>query len=180
MLKACSVQRTFKISRDSRKASNTRRIATDTHPLLANPPFSPALTASQELIQPLVKPTKVSSKRGRLGVKPEEIKFIWQTKSEEYFVEGEVIEMGDPFSPLRRAVMRATAAGYQNHNHVILGVESQPIGLQFTRAEAGYERVNLLHEWFRACCEFEEDMGKYIEPLLALITDHPQNYRFTV
>jgi hypothetical protein len=91
---------------------------------------------------------------------------MWKAESEENFVEGEVIEMGDPFSPLRRAVMRATEAGYQNHNHVVLGVESQPLGLQFTRTGTDYERVNLLHEWFRACCEFEDDMGEYIEPFL--------------
>ena len=92
---------------------------------------------------------------------------MWHAESEEYFVEGEVIAMGDPFSPLRRAVIRATAAGYQNHNHVVLGVESQPLGLQFTRAGTDYERVILLHEWFRACCEFEDEMGKYIEFFLA-------------
>lgn len=118
-----------------------------------------ALIASQDPVKHLVQSIIPFAGKSRIGVTKEDAIHLSRAHEVENGVCTEIIEMGDPISPLRRAMIDASKAGYGNHEPVVLGVEAQPMGLQFTRFRASYEKINLQHEWFRACGEFEDNMG---------------------
>lgn len=75
----------------------------------------------------------------------------------------EAYEMGNPRSKLQQANLVARTAGYANHPRVETGLEAQPIAMQFTKLTPdSYDRFNLVHEWFRSCCEYGRSLGTFL------------------